>query len=170
MAVPAGFAGGCSAPSLSGRAPRPYSPGPPAWATRPVVERETTHLGPVMDEAVFNARRRMRVGADPDYDLLYENFDVLHYLLQAPHLLDQPEVDLIEHFLEHGVDERLSPDPDFSMGEYVARYPRKSAETRELSPYLLWLKRGKAAGDMADPAPGIMRMALRAGDATRSRS
>lgn len=125
----------------------------------PVVERETSHLGPEMDEAVVNAKRRMRVGGDADYDLLYEHFDVQHYLLQAPHLLDQPEVDLIEHFLEHGVEERLSPDPDFSMGEYVARYPRKTAETRELSPYLLWLKRGKAAGDVADPSPGIMRMA-----------
>ncbi len=126
----------------------------------PVVEREATNLGSEMDEAVFDARRRMRIGADPDYDLLYENFDVLHYLLQAPELLDRPEVDLIEHFLEHGLEERLSPDPDFSMTEYVNRYPRKSTETRELSPYLLWLKQGKAAGDVADPAPGIMRMAL----------
>ena len=107
---------------------------------------------------MFAAKRRMRLGADADYDLLYGHFDVLHYLLQSPELLDQPDVDLIEHFLEHGFDQRLSPDPDFSMGEYVARYPRKSTGGRERSPYLVWLKRGKEAGDIADPAPGIMRM------------
>ncbi|HET7326695.1 MAG TPA: glycosyltransferase family 4 protein [Nocardioidaceae bacterium] len=120
---------------------------------------ETTHLGPVMDEAVLGAKRRMRIGADPDYDLLYENFDVLHYLLQAPHLLDQPEVDLIEHFLENGLDERLSPHPDFSMVEYLIRYPHKVADLHERSPYLAWLKSGKAAGDLVDPAPRIRRMA-----------
>ena len=137
----------------------------PRSGRAPVVERETTHLGPEVDDAVFAAKRRMRLGADPDYDLLYEHFDVLHYLLQSPELLDQPDVDLIEHFLEHGFDERLSPDPDFSMGEYVARYRRKCTEGRERSPYLIWLKRGKVAGDIADPAPGIMRMSLRARDA-----
>lgn len=123
-----------------------------------MVQRETTHLGPEVDDAVLAAKRRMRLGADADYDLLYGHFDVLHYLLQSPELLDQPDVDLIEHFLEHGFDQRLSPDPDFSMGEYVARYPRKSTGGGERSPYLVWLKRGKDAGDIADPAPGIMRM------------
>lgn len=112
-----------------------------------------------MDEAVLRAKRRMRIGADRDYDLVYENFDVLHYLLQSPHLLDQPETDLIEHFLEHGHAELLSPHPDFSMAAYVGRYPRKAAAGRERSPYLLWLKRGKAAGDRADPAPGSKPMA-----------
>jgi hypothetical protein len=52
---------------------------------------EVTNLGPVMDEAVLRAKRRMRIGADRNYDLLYENFDVLHYLLQSPALIDDPE-------------------------------------------------------------------------------
>jgi glycosyltransferase involved in cell wall biosynthesis len=125
----------------------------------PVVQLETTHLGPEVDEAVFNAKRRMRLGTDADYDLLYAHFDVLHYLLQAPELLDQPDVDLIEHFLERGVEERLSPDPDFSMSEYIARYRRKCLESDERSPFLIWLRRGRAGGDIADPAPGVMRMA-----------
>lgn len=125
----------------------------------PDVEVETTNLGPVMDEAVVRAKRRMRIGADPDYDLLYENFDVLHYLLQSPDLIDRPDVDLIEHFLENGRAEGLSPHPDFSMTEYVDRYPRKTAPQNARDPFLFWLKHGKAAGDIADPAPRINRVA-----------
>lgn len=125
----------------------------------PDVALETTHLGPVMDEAVLRAKRRMRIGADPDYDLLYENFDVLHYLLQSPNLLDRPEVDLIRHFLKKGRAEGLSPHPDFSMTEYVARYPQKTAAKKLRNPFLYWLKHGRAAGDIADPAPRIDRIA-----------
>jgi glycosyltransferase involved in cell wall biosynthesis len=112
-----------------------------------------------MDEAVLRAKRRMRVGADPNYDLLYENFDVLHYLLQSPALIDDPDVDLIEHFLEHGRDAGLSPHPDFSMVEYLNRYGKKTAPGRVRDPYLYWLKHGRAAGDIAEPAPGIFGMA-----------
>jgi glycosyltransferase involved in cell wall biosynthesis len=125
----------------------------------PEVALETTHLGPAMDEAVLQAKRRMRIGADPDYDLLYENFDVLHYLLQAPNLINRPEVDLLEHFLENGRTRGLSPHPDFSMTEYVDRYPHKTSEQNVRNPYLFWLKYGKKAGDIADPAPRINRVA-----------
>jgi glycosyltransferase involved in cell wall biosynthesis len=125
----------------------------------PDVGLETTNLGPVMDEAVLRAKRRMRIGADPDYDLLYENFDVLHYLLQSPELIDQPDVDLIEHFLENGRDKGLSPHPDFSMTEYVDRYPNKTSPKKARNPFLFWLKHGRAAGDIADPAPRINRIA-----------
>ena len=125
----------------------------------PDAALEVTNLGPVMDEAVLRAKRRMRIGADRNYDLLYENFDVLHYLLQSPALIDDPEVDLIEHFLEHGRDERLSPHPDFSMVEYLNRYPKKTAPDKVRNPFLYWLKYGRAAGDIADPAPGIFGLA-----------
>lgn len=125
----------------------------------PDVALEPTNLGPVMDEAVLRAKRRMRIGADPNYDLIYQNFDVLHYLLQSPTLIDDPDVDLIEHFLEHGRAEGLSPHPDFSMIEYVDRYPRKTAQDKVRNPFLYWLKHGRAAGDVADPTPGIMRIA-----------
>jgi glycosyltransferase involved in cell wall biosynthesis len=141
----------------------------PCLGRPPEVELETTHLGPIMDEAVLRAKRRMRIGADPDYDLLYENFDVVHYLLQSPELLNQleldhpeldhPELDVIEHFLEHGLAEHLSPHPDFSMESYVGRYPKKATAGQERSPYLVWLKRGRARGELADPAPGIRPMA-----------
>jgi glycosyltransferase involved in cell wall biosynthesis len=125
----------------------------------PDAELESTNLGPVMDEAVLRAKRRMRIGADPDYDLLFENFDVLHYLLQSPSLIDHPEVDLIEHFLENGRAKGLSPHPDFSMTEYVDRYPRKTSPQNVRNPFLFWLKNGRAAGDIADPAPRINRVA-----------
>jgi glycosyltransferase involved in cell wall biosynthesis len=112
-----------------------------------------------MDEAVLRAKRRLRIGVDPDYDLVYENFDVLHYLLQAPRLLDRPEVDLVKHFLEKGRARGLSPHPDFSMTEYVARYPQKTDPQKVRNPFLYWLKYGRAAGDIADPAPRIERIA-----------
>jgi hypothetical protein len=115
-------------------------------------------MGPVLDEIVLRAKRQMRIGADPDYDLLYENFDVLHYLLQAPRTLERPRLDLIEHFLDTGVVHERSPDLHFSMANYLARYPDR-AEGPERSPYLEWLKRGRAAGELADPAPAIPEMA-----------
>jgi glycosyltransferase involved in cell wall biosynthesis len=142
-------------------APDTAEPNPPARrpGRPPDVGLEPTHLGLAMDEAVRRAKRRMRIGADPDYDLLYENFDVLHYLLQSPDLIDQPDVDLIEHFLENGRDKGLSPHPDFSMTEYVDRYPNKTSPQKVRNPFLFWLKHGRAAGDIADPAPRINRVA-----------
>jgi hypothetical protein len=125
---------------------------------QPRLARETTHLGPMMDDLVLRARRRMRIGADPDDDLLYENFDVLHYLLASPRLMDRPRIDLIEHFQASGVEARLSPDPHFSMAAYLERHPER-AKDPERSPYLAWLKEGRAAGEIADPAPGIEKLA-----------
>ena len=110
-----------------------------------------------MDAAVLRAKRRMRIGADPDYDLVYENFDVLHYLLQSPRLLERPGLDLIDHFLRAGPD-GLSPDYNFSTTDYLQRYPEK-LDGPERHPYLEWLKRGRDAGEIADPAPAIPQMA-----------
>ena len=111
-----------------------------------------------MDDAVLDAKRRMRSGTDPDYDLVQENFDVLHYLLQSPGLIDQHDVDLVSHFIEHGEARRLSPHPDFSMAEYLRRYPEKATSREGVNPYVEWLKHGKADGEIADPAPRIGRM------------
>jgi glycosyltransferase involved in cell wall biosynthesis len=132
---------------------------PGAIGHAPDVELEPTNLGPVMDEAVLRAKRRMRVGADPDYDLIYENFDVLHYLLQSPKLIDDPDVDLIRHFLDRGRPEKLSPHPDFSMTEYLRRYPQKLAPAKVGNPFLFWLKSGRRAGDITEPTPGLERIA-----------
>lgn len=124
----------------------------------PDVSLEPTRLGPALDEAVLNAKRRMRVGADPDYDLVYENFDVMHYLLQAPRLIERRTLDLVKHFLQTGVKQMSSPDIHFSMSAYLERHP-EHARGRERSPYLEWIKRGRAAGEIADPAPAIREMA-----------
>ena len=120
----------------------------------PDVVPEPTHLGPVVDDLVLNARRQMRVGVDPGYDLVHDNFDVLHYLLQQQHLMRRPQVDLIQHFLEHGEAEKLSPQPHFSMANYLRQHP-EAVDSGERSPYLAWLKRGRDAGELADPVPRI---------------
>ncbi len=125
---------------------------------RPSVPRESTHLGSVLDAGVHRARRNIKWGVDPDYDVVAEHFDVMHYLLQAPRLLERPGIDLVHHFLSAGADARLSPEPSFSMEEYLARYPERR-QTPERSPYLEWLKRGRAAGEIADPTPGVPELA-----------
>jgi glycosyltransferase involved in cell wall biosynthesis len=129
------------------------------------VERVKTKLGPVLDDAVYNATRRMRIGVDPDYDLVQQNFDVLHYVLQAPRILERPGVDLVQHFLDTGTATLRSPDVNFSMADYLQRYP-EHADGPERSPYLEWLKRGREAGEIADPAPAIPQMAKILGRST----
>ena len=123
---------------------------------------EQTNLGPQLDELVLRARGRIRLGSDPDYDLLYDHFDVLHYLLSAPRLMDRPRLDLLEHFLRFGEETGLSPDPDFSMPAYLDRNPER-ARGSERSPYLAWLKSGRDDGEIADPAPGIEKLAAMLG-------
>lgn len=125
---------------------------------RPEVTREHTHLGHELDEAVFRATSRLKHGADPDYDLVRENLDVLHYFLQAPRAAERAQVDVVENFFENGLEFGRSPHPDFAMGAYLARYPER-AQTSERSPYLEWLKRGRDAGEVADPAAVVPEMA-----------
>ena len=134
---------------VSRRSPRPRPDG-----RAPDVTRDHTHLGPVIDEAVHRARSRMRIGVDPDYDLVHDNFDALHYLLRNRELVTRPDVDLVEHFLEHGEADELSPHPDFSMTNYLRQQP-EWAGSGERSPYLEWLKRGQEAGELGDPVARI---------------
>jgi glycosyltransferase involved in cell wall biosynthesis len=96
-------------------------------------------------------------GLDRDYDLAYEHFDLMHFLLQARFLLSAG-VDPLQHFLDNGARAKASPEINFSMRSYVARYPEKKRAGR--SPYLDWLEAGKEAGQIADPAPGLEQMAL----------
>jgi glycosyltransferase involved in cell wall biosynthesis len=139
---------------LGGRARRRWAGGrsrPPAQrGSLPEVERRTTNLGPTVDGAVHHAERRMRVGVSPAQDLVRENFDALHYLLQRRDLL-WSDVDLVEHFLEHGVADGTSPHPDFSMVNYLAQHPE--ALERGTHPYVAWLQSGRTAGELADPVP-----------------
>jgi hypothetical protein len=45
------------------------------------------------------------------------------------------------------------------MTEYVERYPQQTARGKVRNPFLFWLKHGRAAGHIADPAPRIDRIA-----------
>lgn len=148
---------------IASRVRRLGQPGqdPPATPrSRPVVDVpvERTFLGPEMDQRVAVARAHMRPrGEDPDYDLVRDHFDVIHYLLQSPQVAEDPAIDLVEHFLVNGVALRKSPHPDFSMATYLDQHPDQ-AGSRE-HPYVAWLRHGKEAGELADPAPGVSELA-----------
>ncbi len=124
-----------------------------------VVEDEHTHVGPVMDEIVTRTRRRMApAGLDDDYDLAHEHFDVAHFLLQARHLLLSDDVDPLRQFLGNGARATASPEISFDMRAYLARHPER-AEGPESSPYVAWLRHGRDAGEIADPAPRLEELA-----------
>ncbi|MEX0426664.1 glycosyltransferase family 4 protein [Nocardioides sp. DS6] len=135
--------------------PAPRGPIRPA----PQVRVESTQLGPAMDEIVARARRNQRAyGVNADYDLVREHFDHVHFLLQARALHEEPSLDPIRLFLRNGAEATNSPDINFSMKSYLERHP-EHAEGPERSPYLEWLKRGRDAGEIADPAPRLEEMA-----------
>ena len=138
---------GADAPAPKGRPGRP-----------PEVTVEPSHLGPVFDERVTRALGQVRLGVDDDYDLVYDHFDVRHYLLQAPHAAERPGLDPVDHFLTVSPEVRRSPHPDFSPEVYRTRHPEHE-HGPERSPYLEWLKRGRDAGEIADPAAGVVELA-----------
>jgi glycosyltransferase involved in cell wall biosynthesis len=112
-----------------------------------------------MDAIVARTKRRMQpAGIDADYDLAYEHFDVTHFLLQARQMLTEEEIDPLANFLANGAEAKASPEINFNMESYLSRHPER-ADGPERSPYVAWLKRGKAAGEIADPAPGLEKMA-----------
>lgn len=125
----------------------------------PDVVEERTNVGPMMDALVTRVKRNQQpLGVDADYDLLREHFDHLHFMLQNPALHDEPDLDPIALFLESGAEAVGSPDYNFSMKDYLGRYPARRRGV-ERSPYLAWIKRWRAAGEIADPAQGIEQMA-----------
>jgi glycosyltransferase involved in cell wall biosynthesis len=122
------------------------------------VTAEPTNLGPEMDRLVVELKRRQEpIGVDADYDLLRENFDHLNFALQAQAKSRITPNDPIRHYLRNGPEAVNNPDINFSMREYLARYPEK--RNKRTHPYLGWLRRGKSAGEIADPAPEIEKMA-----------
>ena len=140
----------------SGRVPAPARPRP--RAPLPDVPVEPTFLGPVMDARVASAKAHLRPpGESTDYDLVRDHFDVLHYLLQSPLLADDPSADVVQHYLDEGAAQRKSPHPDFSTAAYLEGHPERR-RARE-NPYVAWLRGGRAAGELADPAPGVRELA-----------
>lgn len=129
-----------------GSQPRPKRDLPP-------VPVEQTHFGPLVDERVARALTSIQQWDDPDWVLVRDNMDVLHYLNQASMVFSHPQADPVRHFIRHGVENAREPEPNFSMERYVARYPERAGDG--VTPYLQWLREGKAAGEIADPAPGV---------------
>lgn len=122
------------------------------------AEPVATHVGHFFDDAVCRTRTAMRpAGIDADYDLAYEHFDLAHFMLQARHLIDADGVDPLAVFLRNGAAAKASPEINFDMRAYLARHPERGDDVR--SPYLAWLEHGRAAGELADPAPGLEAMA-----------
>jgi glycosyltransferase involved in cell wall biosynthesis len=119
---------------------------------------QRTNVGPIFDAGVATARRRMRAaGIDADYDVAYESFDLTLFLLQARHLLVEDK-DPLEAFLNNGAQAKGYPEVNFDMQTYLARHPERRTGV-ERSPYVAWLREGRAAGEIADPAPGLDLMA-----------
>jgi glycosyltransferase involved in cell wall biosynthesis len=126
--------------------------------SKPEVVVERTNLGPEMDKLVAELKRRQKpIGVDRDYDLLRENFDHLNYALQAQAKSRITPNDPIDMYLRNGAEATNNPDVNFSMREYLARYPKRRKNSTH--PYLAWLRHGRSAGEIADPAPEIERMA-----------
>jgi glycosyltransferase involved in cell wall biosynthesis len=127
-------------------------------ASKPEVVVERTNLGPEMDKLVAELKRRQKpIGIHRDYDLIRENFDHLNYALQAQAKSRITPNDPIDMYLRNGADAINNPDINFSMREYLARYPEK--RKNRTHPYLAWLRDGRREGEIADPAPEIERMA-----------
>lgn len=137
------FAGDSGSNSTSPRSPAPAAP---------------SNLGPAFDERVAEALRRQQPpGSDADYDLVRSHLDVAHYLLQAPDVLADPEVDPVRHFLDQGADAKLTPEPNFSTESYLKRHPERRAGRSH--PYVAWLREGRAAGEIGEPVMGIQNLA-----------
>jgi glycosyltransferase involved in cell wall biosynthesis len=128
------------------------------WTPTPEVVVERTNLGPEMGKLVAELKRRQGpTGVDRDYDLLRENFDYLNYALQAQVKSRITPNDPVAMYLRNGAEAINNPDINFSMRDYLARYPARLKSRTH--PYLAWLRQGRSAGEIADPAPEIERMA-----------
>jgi hypothetical protein len=117
-----------------------------------------SNLGPAFDERVGEAlRQQPRRGEDAEYDLVREHFDIGHYLLQAPGVLDDPGIDPVRHFLRQGPAARCTPEANFSTESYLKRHPKR--REGDLHPYAAWLSVGRDAGEVGDPVMGIEKLA-----------
>lgn len=110
------------------------------------------------DVDVWVARAEALAGAedDDDHRLVREHIDLHHHGLKA----GLPDLDThgdpVAAFLAAGPT-AADPEPGFSMAGYLKRHPERRDDGR--SPYVAWLREGRAAGEIADPADGIEALA-----------
>ncbi len=117
-----------------------------------------SNLGPAFDERVGQAlRHQPPAGEDPEYDLVRDHFDIAHYLLQAPGVMDDPAIDPVRHFLRQGPAARFTPDPNFSTESYLKRHPKR--RDGDVHPYAAWLAEGRDEGEVAEPVMGTEKLA-----------
>ncbi len=117
-----------------------------------------SNLGPAFDERVGQAlRHQPPAGQDPEYDLVRDHFDIAHYLLQAPGVMDDPAIDPVQHFLRQGPAARFAPDPNFSTESYLKRHPKR--RDGDVHPYAAWLSEGRDEGEVAEPVMGTEKLA-----------
>lgn len=117
-----------------------------------------SNLGPAFDERVGEAlRHQPPAGQDPEYDLVRDHFDIAHYLLQAPGVMNDPSIDPVRHFLRQGVAARFTPEANFSTESYLKRHPKR--RDGDVHPYAAWLSEGKDAGEIGEPVMGVEKLA-----------
>jgi hypothetical protein len=117
-----------------------------------------SNLGSAFDERVGQAlRHQPPAGEDPEYDLVRDHFDIAHYLLQAPGVMDDPAIDPVRHFLRQGPAARFTPDPNFSTESYLKRHPKR--RDGDVHPYAAWLAEGRDEGEVAEPVMGTEKLA-----------
>lgn len=132
-------------------------------ARRPRLGDEAwSYLGYEFDEYVTDAtirvRNEMGSALNTRYLVASEVVDLPHYLLQRPGLMNDPDFNPIKHFVHSKARTAPSPDINFSMKKYVRLHPDMADEPAD-KVYLDWLHRGRAEGEIADPAPGVEEMA-----------
>ncbi|WP_183093437.1 hypothetical protein [Nocardioides stalactiti] len=117
-----------------------------------------SNLGPEFDLRVGEALSRQQPpGEDREYDLVRDHFDVAHYLLQAPAVMADPEVDPVRHFLSQGPQAKFTPEANFSTDSYLKRQPERRQSS--IHPYAAWLRDGRAAGEIGEPVMGTDKLA-----------
>lgn len=117
-----------------------------------------SNVGRAFDERVGEALRGQQPrGQDADYDLVRDHFDVAHYLLQAPGVLEDCNIDPVRHFLRQGPASRFTPEPNFSTDSYLKRHPHR--RDGDVHPYAAWLREGREASEIGEPVMGTEKLA-----------
>ncbi len=117
-----------------------------------------SNLGARFDERVGEALRRQQPpGQDAEYDLVRDHFNIAHYLLQAPGVLQDGDVDPVRHFLRQGLAARFTPEANFSTESYLKRHPDR--RDGDVHPYAAWLAEGRDAGEVGEPVMGTEKLA-----------
>lgn len=131
----------------------------PTWR---LGDEPWSYLGYEFDKYITNAKlkswREAGSGKNSRLEAASEFMDLTHYVLQRPLLMNNPAFDPVSDFVHSKAKGAPSPDINFSMTKYLQLHPEKGEERAD-QVYLDWLNRGRSEGEIADPAPGVEKMA-----------